>query len=256
MRWRSLRLGLQHLRSRSEYKAAASCRGSWGGGGWRWEVMKGEGKVPDAPPTQHTQSRVLGSSLRPEGSVACWSLRTEKKGCMGYCVHFERKTVLFLSSLGGWGALVEQTRSSGWWDWSCGVIPPVGRGWSSEQVSFNFRGEGAGPAACTWAGPGQPQVLGWGGCHAWGSPGWVGLGVPGFWAPSDCSLKSSSWAGRAGAGHRCTSGGGSRWWSRSLCRAGHPVLPPPGVSQTESRSCQALRRVKRGRTDCAILEPG
>lgn len=43
---------------------------------------------------------------------------------------------------------------------------------------------------------------------------------------------------------------------QSLCRAGRPVVPPPGVSQTESRSCQALRRVKRGRTDCAILEPG
>ena len=44
--------------------------------------------------------------------------------------------------------------------------------------------------------------------------------------------------------------------SASVCAAGRPVLPPPGVSQTESRSCQTLHRVKRGRTSRAILEPG
>lgn len=42
----------------------------------------------------------------------------------------------------------------------------------------------------------------------------------------------------------------------SVRAAGCPVPPPLGVSQTESRSCQTLHRVKRGRTNCAILEPG
>lgn len=93
---------------------------------------------------------------------------------MGCCVHFESKTVLFLSfPVGVGGGLVEQTHSSGRWDRSCGVIPPAGRGWPSEQVSFDFpwRGGGASGVYLGRAGQGQPQVLGRGSCHAWGSLG-------------------------------------------------------------------------------------
>lgn len=151
-----------------------------------------------------------------KAGVAPWSIRTEKKGCMGCCVHFGSKTVLFLSSPGGvGGGLVEQTHSSGWWDWSCGAIPPAGRGWSSKQVSFDFPGRGGGASGVYLgrAGAGAAAMPG----EAW----WVGLGpaprrgVPGFCAPSGCSLKPSSWVGRAGVGHRCVEGGRSRWWSRA-----------------------------------------
>lgn len=66
----------------------------------------------------------------------------------------------------------------------------------------------------------------------------------------------SSWAGGGPAIGACSVGRTVCGSPEASACAGCPVLPPPGVSQTESRSCQTLRRVKRGRTNCAILEPG
>lgn len=86
----SLRVGLQHLWSgRSEYKAAASCGESWGGGDWRLEMMKGESKVTEAPPhPTHTQLRVLGSSLPGQGQCCSMEFKDRKKGVHGLLCAF------------------------------------------------------------------------------------------------------------------------------------------------------------------------
>lgn len=68
---------------------------------------------------------------------------------------------------------------------------------------------------------------------------------PGCCAPGDYSQKPSSQVGRARkAAVGARSEGRAVWFSRGLCRRWLPRPAPPGVSQTESRSCQTLRRVK------------
>lgn len=154
---------------------------------------------------------------------------------------------------------MEQTRSSGWWDWSCGVISPAERGWSSEQISSNFPWRaGRGRQRVPGQGRSSPSP-GWESCRAWGSPGWWGWdgpsrGVPGLCAPSHCSLKPGS--GQDRSRPRCVSGGRSLWLSRSLCLR-WPLCPAP--TRRESDRKQKLPGTARGearQNHCAILEPG
>lgn len=52
----------------------------------------------------------------------------------------------------------------------------------------------------------------------------------------------SSWVGGGSAIGACSEGRTVCGYPEASACAGCPVLPPPGVSQTESRSCQTLRR--------------
>lgn len=119
---------------------------------------------------------------------------------------------------------------------------------------------GAVPAEVTWQDRSKPKFWGWGSCHDWVGEGWdrtAASELLGFVPLATVTRSPAYGQGRAGgpAIGACREGEVCGYPEASAC-TGRPVLPAQVVSQTESRSCQTLRRVKPGRTNCAILEPG